>query len=93
MYALLYATARSSSGWRLSFELQTLASRLRYPVPALARSPLDPQLRVGGDDGTPLITSAPGQPAAQALTGLADQIADRGRNLSGRQLGLQPVGR
>ena len=70
-----------------------LGTRLGYPVPLLAQIPLDPQLRVGGDEGAPIVVSQPGSPAAQALSGLADTLGSRGRNLLGRQLGLSPVGR
>ncbi len=70
---------------------RTLSSRLGYEVPMLAQVPLDPQLRAGGDAGSPLVASDPDQPAAAALSGLADRLADRGRRLAGRRLNLQPV--
>ncbi|MBA8794479.1 ATP-binding protein involved in chromosome partitioning [Friedmanniella endophytica] len=71
----------------------TLGRRLGYEVPVLAEIPLDPRLRVGGDDGNPIVTAEPETAAARALSGLADRLAARGKNLAGRQLGLQPVGR
>ena len=70
-----------------------LSTRLGYAVPVLAEIPLDPQLRAAGDDGVPLVSTAPDQPAARALAGLADTLAQRGRGLLGRQLGLSPAGR
>ena len=70
---------------------RTLATRLGYPVPLLAQVPLDPRLRMGGDTGSPIVVTDPDSPAARALLGLADQLAARGRNLAGRQLGLSPV--
>lgn len=70
-----------------------LSTRLGYEVPLLAQVPLDPQLREGGDEGTPVITSHPDRPSARALQGLADGLARRGRGLLGRQLGLAPAGR
>ncbi len=70
-----------------------LAARLGYPVKLLGQVPLDPELRVGGDIGVPLITSSPDSPAAQALASVADVLAKRGRGLRGRPLGLAPVGR
>ncbi len=70
-----------------------LSTRLGYHVPLLAQIPLDPQLRIGGDEGTPLVVGGPDQPAAQALTQLADGLAKRGRGLLGKQLGLAPAGR
>ena len=70
-----------------------LTTRLGYDVPLLAQVPLDPQLRAGGDEGAPVVTSAPAQPSAQALAALADGLDRRGRGLLGRQLGLAPAGR
>lgn len=70
-----------------------LSSRLGYPVPLLAEVPLDPKVREGGDEGVPIVVQNPDSPAATALSGLADQLARRGRNLAGKQLGLAPIGR
>ena len=70
---------------------KTLSTRLGYAIPVLAEIPLDPQLRAAGDDGIPLVTAAPDQPAARALAGLADTLGKRGRGLLGRQLGLSPA--
>ncbi|HLT61961.1 MAG TPA: P-loop NTPase, partial [Microlunatus sp.] len=54
---------------------ETLTRRLGYQVPLLAQVPLDPKLRAGGDEGVPIVAADPDQPAAQALTGLADRLA------------------
>jgi ATP-binding protein involved in chromosome partitioning len=70
-----------------------LSKRLGYAVPLLAEIPLDPMLRAGGDDGTPIVDLAPDRPAAQALDALAGTLAKRGRGLAGRQLGLIPAAR
>ncbi|GAA1427788.1 Mrp/NBP35 family ATP-binding protein [Microlunatus lacustris] len=70
-----------------------LSTRLGYDVPLLAQVPLDPQLRAGGDEGTPVVSTAPEQPSAKALADLATGLDRRGRNLLGRQLGLAPAGR
>ncbi len=70
-----------------------LAARLGYPVKLLGQVPLDPELRVGGDTGVPLIVSSPDSPAAQALASVAEVLAKRGRGLLGRPLGLAPAGR
>jgi ATP-binding protein involved in chromosome partitioning len=70
---------------------RTLGTRLGYTVPLLAQVPLDPQLRASGDAGVPLVSTDPERPAAQALAGLADTLARRGRGLVGRQLGLTPA--
>ncbi len=71
----------------------TLSTRLGYPVPLLAQIPLDPRLRAGGDEGSPIVVSEPDAPAAAALNTLAEHLAARGRNLLGRQLGLSPASR
>jgi len=71
----------------------TLSTRLGYAVPLMAQIPLDPQVRAAGDDGVPVVTAAPEQPAARALTELANRLAKRGRGLLGKQLGLAPAGR
>jgi ATP-binding protein involved in chromosome partitioning len=70
-----------------------LSTRLGYPVSLLAQIPLDPQVRASGDDGIPLVESSPDEPAARALTSLAETFLKRGRGLLGKQLGLTPAGR
>jgi ATP-binding protein involved in chromosome partitioning len=72
---------------------RTLSTRLGYPVSLLAQIPLDPQLRASGDAGVPLVEAGPDQPAALALSSLAEALVRRGRGLLGRQLGLAPAGR
>jgi ATP-binding protein involved in chromosome partitioning len=62
-------------------------------VPLLAQVPMDVRLREGGDVGQPVVLSAPGTPAAQALTSLAATLGGRPRGLAGKALGLTPVGR
>jgi ATP-binding protein involved in chromosome partitioning len=71
----------------------TLSTRLGYGVPLLAQIPLDPRVREGGDAGVTIVDTAPDQPAAQALSSLAETLAKRGRGLLGKQLGLAPAGR
>ncbi|MFP5283408.1 MAG: Mrp/NBP35 family ATP-binding protein [Actinomycetes bacterium] len=71
---------------------ERLSRRLGYAVPLLGQVPLDPRLRAGGDDGTPIVAAVPDSPAAAALDALAEGLARKGRNLVGRPLGLSPVG-
>ncbi|HKX14699.1 MAG TPA: P-loop NTPase [Propionibacteriaceae bacterium] len=71
---------------------RTLSTRLGYPVSLLAQVPIDPQLRASGDAGLPLVETDPDQPAARALSSLADTLVRRGRGLIGKQLGLAPAG-
>ncbi|MBL8928657.1 MAG: Mrp/NBP35 family ATP-binding protein [Kineosporiaceae bacterium] len=71
----------------------SLTRSVGAPVPLLGQVPLDVALRTGGDEGSPVVLSAPASAAGQALRGVADQLAARGRSLVGRSLGLSPAGR
>lgn len=62
------------------------------PVPLLARVPLSMALRTGGDDGVPVVLSAPDDPASVAILHVAERLAHRPRSLQGRPLGVT-VGR
>ena len=46
-------------------------------VPFIGEVPIDPQVRIGGDNGTPIVVSHPNSPAAQALVAVAKDIAAR----------------
>ncbi|BAK37306.1 putative Mrp family protein [Microlunatus phosphovorus NM-1] len=70
-----------------------LTTRLGYQVPVLGQVPLDPTLRVAGDEGVPVTAGDPDSPSGLALTAIAEQLAKRGRGLAGRQLGVSPTGR
>jgi len=61
-----------------------------HTVPLLATIPLSPALRAGGDAGVPVVLGAPGDPAAAAITALADGILAQGRGLAGRPLPFSP---
>ncbi len=80
----------SGGGQRVA---DTLSSRFGYDVPLLAKLPLEPSLREGGDAGKPVVESDPTNPAAVALRELAGRLVGRGRGLAGLQLGLTPTGR
>lgn len=71
----------------------TLTRRLGYDVDVLARIPLDPALRIGGDDGSPVVADPTEGGAGAALRGLAERLGRRSRPLQGLQLGLSPAGR
>ncbi len=60
-------------------------------VPTLGQVPIDVGLRQGGDEGIPLVLSAPDSAAAKQLTGIAATLASRTRGLAGRHLGLSPA--
>lgn len=57
-------------------------------VPLLGQIPLDPQLRVHGDDGNPIAVSEPDSPAAQAMRDVASHLVTRRDSLAGKSLGL-----
>ena len=71
----------------------SLSRSVGAEVPLLGQVPLDVGLREGGDQGRPVVTSAPDSPAATALRGVARQLARRGRGLAGRKLGITPTAR
>jgi ATP-binding protein involved in chromosome partitioning len=72
---------------------RTLTARFGYDVPVLGEIPLDPNLRQGGDNGTPVVVSDPNSVSASAIADIAATLAGRRRNLAGLQLGLTPTGR
>ncbi|HEY3115794.1 MAG TPA: Mrp/NBP35 family ATP-binding protein [Chloroflexota bacterium] len=49
----------------------------KYGIPILGRVPLDVRIRKGGDEGRPVVVSAPGSPLAQAFSSAAEQLASR----------------
>ena len=57
-------------------------------VPLLGQIPLMPELRVGGDSGTPIVVSQPDSPAGEALIQAARALATRSRTLVRKPLGL-----
>lgn len=46
-------------------------------VPFLGSVPLDPQVRIGGDGGQPIVATHPDSPAAEALRRIAGEVAAR----------------
>jgi ATP-binding protein involved in chromosome partitioning len=46
-------------------------------VPFLGAVPLDPAVRSSGDDGTPVVLSAPASASARALVSVAEQVAQQ----------------
>ncbi len=72
---------------------ESLSRAVGADVPLLGQIPLDTRLRIGADQGTPVVLGEPDTPAAVALRGIAKGLATRSRGLAGRSLGLSPVGR
>jgi len=69
----------------------SLAAATGARVPLLGQIPIDQSVREGGDNGAPVVLTAPDSPAAVALRGIADVLAGRQRSLVGRSLGLSPA--
>ena len=69
-----------------------LTQRLGYDIGLMGQIPLDPEVRSGGDEGSPVVVTAPHHPSAMALREMADQVSERKRSLVGMRLGLTPTG-
>ena len=72
---------------------ESLTRSIGAEVPLLGQIPLDTRLRIGGDEGMPVVLGDPDSPAAVALRAVARGLATRARGLSGRSLGVSPVKR
>ena len=46
-------------------------------APLFGQVPIDALVREWGDQGTPIVQAAPGSPAGQAFSAVADALADR----------------
>lgn len=67
------------TGARISFFGEGGGERMakEYDVPFLGSVPLDPQVRVGGDSGRPVVVERPDSLAAKALDEIAQKVAAR----------------
>lgn len=72
---------------------ERLSRAVGADVPLLGQIPLDPALVSAGDDGVPIVLSAPESAAGTELRRIADTLAARRRGLAGVSLGLDPKGR
>ncbi|MGP4019216.1 Mrp/NBP35 family ATP-binding protein [Saccharopolyspora sp. 5N708] len=70
---------------------ESLSRSIGSEVPLLGQVPLDPRLRESGDNGTPLVLSAPDSPAAVVLTDVAKRLSTRARGLAGKLLSVSPA--
>ena len=57
-------------------------------VPLLGKIPFSPQLRTGGDDGSPIVDEQPDSAAAMAITEIAEKLMKRSKSLLGVRLGV-----
>jgi ATP-binding protein involved in chromosome partitioning len=81
------------TGTKISFFGEGGGARMaeEYDVPFLGSVPLDPQVRVGGDSGRPVLIDHPDSPAAKALVEIAQRIAARVSTLSYSQQDAIPL--
>jgi ATP-binding protein involved in chromosome partitioning len=74
---------------------ESVASRLQElsggEVKLLAKLPLSENLRIGSDQGVPVVISDPDSAISSNIFDLARFIAQKPRGLSGKSLGLKPV--
>ncbi|MGQ3384256.1 Mrp/NBP35 family ATP-binding protein [Glutamicibacter sp. TV12E] len=73
----------SGGGENLS---ESLTRQLGYEVNLLSQIPLEESVRVGSDQGTPVVLGASQSPAALSLQELAEKLVQRPRGLAGRSL-------
>ncbi|WP_449283578.1 Mrp/NBP35 family ATP-binding protein [Leucobacter sp.] len=59
-------------------------------IPLLGSVPLSPPFREAGDRGEPAVLGDPADPAAAEVLRVARRVADLGRGLAGRPLGIAP---
>src|SRR5437764_7022450 len=59
----------------------------RFGVPLMARIPLVPEVREGGDRGHPIVVATPDHPVSMQFRGLAERVA-----AEGARLGVVPAG-
>jgi len=71
----------------------SLTRSIGATVRLLGQVPLDTNLRLGGDEGVPVVLRDPDSAAAVALRAVARGLSQRARGLSGRSLGLSPTKR
>jgi ATP-binding protein involved in chromosome partitioning len=73
----------------------SVASRLQQlsgeKVALLAQFPMSENLRIGSDQGVPVVISEPDSKISLSIFELAKLIAQKPRGLSGKPLGLKPV--
>jgi ATP-binding protein involved in chromosome partitioning len=72
---------------------ERLSRAVGADVPLLGQIPLDPALVVAGDEGVPLVLSAPDSVVGKELARIADSLSSRRRGLAGMSLSLDPTRR
>jgi ATP-binding protein involved in chromosome partitioning len=65
-----------------------LAELQGSPVPVLGQIPISIPLREGSDSGTPVVIGFDDEPAAVAIQGIANALANQPAGLAGKRLRL-----
>jgi ATP-binding protein involved in chromosome partitioning len=60
-------------------------------VPFIGAIPMDPAVREGGDTGNPVILSQPDSPVAQAMKGIAEDLAAKVSMAAMQQENVVPI--
>jgi ATP-binding protein involved in chromosome partitioning len=72
---------------------ERLSRTVGADVPLLGQIPLDPALVAAGDEGVPMVLSAPDSAVGKELLSVADSLSSRRRGLAGMPLGVAPTRR
>ncbi len=62
----------------------------KFGVPFLGRIPLDPEIRRGGDAGTPIVVADPSSPQAETFKGIATMLVEQTTQSSSDDKGESP---
>ena len=65
-----------------------LSTLVGADVPLLGKVPFAPELREGGDEGTPIVKADASSHAARAIEEILEKVSKRGKSLVGVRLGL-----
>jgi ATP-binding protein involved in chromosome partitioning len=68
-----------------------LSAATNSKIDLLGTIPIDPQVRLGGDSGEPIILSHPDAPASKAIKSIANTLSVMPRGLVGQTLKIDPV--
>lgn len=67
---------------------ERLSQLVGADVPLLGKIPFNPQVRLGGDQGNPVVVAAPESASAQAINEIVNKLIVREKSLLGVRLGL-----
>jgi ATP-binding protein involved in chromosome partitioning len=62
----------------------------KFEIPFLGRIPLDPAIREGGDQGSPIVVGRPESPQSQAIVQIARTLVSQLKQAEGESSGSAP---